>query len=88
MIGVWNVIACASSNFQNSVNQIEKLTEEVNSLRKMKEEMNEGHFASEESRISGVKRPAEEMAEDEPRDVWSELQDLMMREGVNSDRVY
>lgn len=84
--GVWQVVACASANFQNSVLEIERLTNEVNSLRQMKEQFEQGRLADEESRISGSKRSVEEISEDEVRDVWSELQNIMQKE--NTDRVY
>lgn len=71
--GVWEVVACASSNWQNNVNQIEALTQEINSYREKEKQLQGGLFQAESSRffpgsssysagqegyLSGTKRPA------------------------------
>lgn len=63
--GVWEVVACASSNWQNNVNQIEALTQEVNSYKEKEKQLQGGLFQSENSRftegsLSGHKRSAPE----------------------------
>ena len=86
--GIWNVVACASSNWMANVNEIEKLTTEVNDLRKLKEELNDGRFSNEDSRITGVKRPADQMSETVVRDVWDEFEHMMMKNGGNKGDIY
>jgi hypothetical protein len=50
--GVWNVIACASSNWVTNVNQIETLTQQLNEYREKERLLTGGIFQSEESRVS------------------------------------
>lgn len=95
--GVWEVVACASSNWQNNVNQIEALTQEVNSYREKERQLQGGLFQSEPSRfvpagLAGQKRSAPE-GEGEVSgyptmgmsvgggDMWSELESIFSREG-------
>jgi hypothetical protein len=52
--GVWNVIACASSNWASNVNQIEQLTQQLNEYREKERLLSGGIFQSEESRVSGI----------------------------------
>ena len=50
--GVWNVIACASSNWATNVNQIETLTTQLNEYREKERLLTGGIFQSEDSRVS------------------------------------
>ena len=50
--GVWNVIACASSNWIHNVNQIETLTHQLNEYKEKERLLSGGIFQSEEARIS------------------------------------
>ena len=50
--GVWNVIACASSNWIHNVNQIETLTHQLNEYKEKERLISGGLFQSEEARIS------------------------------------
>jgi len=86
--GIWNVIACASSNWMANVNEIEKLTTEVNDLRKLREELNDGRFSNEDTRISGIKRSADQISEPVVRNVWDEFEQLMMKNGGNRGDIY
>jgi hypothetical protein len=52
--GVWNVIACASSNWVSNVNQIETLTTQLNEYREKERLLTGGVFHSEESRASSL----------------------------------
>lgn len=95
--GVWEVVACASSNWQNNVNQIEALTQEVNSYREKERQLQGGIFQSEPSRfapvgLAGQKRSAPEGeggGSGYPTmgmmagggDMWSELESIFAREG-------
>jgi hypothetical protein len=56
--GVWNVIACASSNWASNVNQIEQLTQQLNEYREKERLLSGGIFQSEESRVSGNAVPS------------------------------
>jgi hypothetical protein len=50
--GVWNVIACASSNWVSNVNQIEQLTQQLNEYKEKERLLSGGLFQSEESRVA------------------------------------
>lgn len=101
--GVWNVIACASSNWVSNVNQIENLTHQLNEYREKERLLTGGIFQSEESRVSNV--PASAATAGEKRkfddigsthggfsshpdhDIWSEFQSMMMNSGGNRGNV-
>jgi vacuolar-type H+-ATPase subunit I/STV1 len=96
--GVWNVIACASSNWISNVNQIEQLTQQLNEYREKERLLSGGIFQSEESRVSGAsaippvpgeKRKADGISQAHGAssgmagDIWSEFQTMMMSSGGN-----
>ena len=94
--GVWNVIACASSNWVSNVNQIEQLTTQLNEYREKERLLSGGIFQSEESRVgshaippAGEKRKIDSISEahgatsGSPGDIWSEFQSMMMSRGGN-----
>lgn len=95
--GVWNVIACASSNWVSNVNQIETLTQQLNEYREKERMLSGGIFQSEESRVSNVpassagdKRKFEDIGtthgaftNHSDHDIWSEFQSMMMSSGGN-----
>lgn len=56
--GVWNVIACASSNWIHNVNQIETLTQQLNEYKEKERLLSGGIFQAEESRMTGIPTPA------------------------------
>jgi predicted nucleic acid-binding Zn-ribbon protein len=88
--GVWNVIACASNSWIANVNSIESLTNEVNSYKEKEQELRGGMFLNESSRITEHerKRKADDIAEDVPKDIWSEFETIMMKGGGNVGEVY
>ena len=94
--GVWNVIACASSNWVSNVNQIETLTTQLNEYREKERLLSGGIFQSEESRTSnsgippvGEKRKIDGISQAHGAtsasagDIWSEFQGMMMAGGGN-----
>ena len=86
---IWQVMACASSNWASNVNQIETLTTRINELQEKEKEWQNNQFASEESRvqISNVsgKRKADDMDQNVvSADIWSEFETMMMRGGGNA----
>jgi hypothetical protein len=96
--GVWNVIACASSNWVTNVNQIEQLTTQLNEYREKERLLSGGIFQSEESRVSsaaipsvgaGDKRKIDGISQAHgassgmDNDIWSEFQSMMMASGGN-----
>jgi hypothetical protein len=97
--GVWNVIACASSNWIHNVNQIEQLTSQLNEYREKERMLSGGIFQAEESRVAAVPVPGhagEKRRFDEigsthggmssahsDHDIWSEFQGMMMSVGGN-----
>lgn len=93
--GVWNVIACASSNWVSNVNQIEQLTTQLNEYKEKERLLSGGIFQSEESRISsavppvGEKRKIDGISQAHGAtsgmgdDIWSEFQTMMMASGGN-----
>lgn len=50
--GVWNVVACASSNWVHNVNQIETLTQQLNEYKEKERLISGGLFQSEDTRMS------------------------------------
>jgi hypothetical protein len=101
--GVWNVIACASSNWASNVNQIEQLTQQVNEYREKERLLSGGIFQSEGSRTSqqdsvpsiGDKRKFDGMSDargSSPpgtgNDIWSEFQSMVMASGGNRGMDY
>ncbi len=99
--GVWNVIACASSNWVSNVNQIEQLTTQLNEYREKERLLSGGIFQSEESRVSnsaippvGEKRKIDGISQahgatsSTPGDIWSEFQSMMMASGGNAGYDY
>lgn len=50
--GVWNVVACASSNWVHNVNQIESLTQQLNEYKEKERLISGGLFQSEDTRMS------------------------------------
>jgi hypothetical protein len=52
--GVWEILACASSNHRANVNQIENLTNELNSYRDKEKQLQGGLFQSEMNRIQTI----------------------------------
>ena len=89
--GVWDVIACASSNWQNNVNEIESLRTKLNSYEeKEKQLQNSGIFAREESRIdthAGGKRKADDISPNVTRDIWGDLESMIMKQGGNDGKL-
>jgi hypothetical protein len=95
--GVWNVVACASSNWVHNVNQIETLTNQLNEYKEKERLISGGLFHSEDSRISsssssaipivGEKRKAESISQAHgatsrvPGDIWGEFEDMMHANG-------
>ncbi len=101
--GVWNVIACASSNWVSNVNQIEQLTTQLNEYREKERLLSGGIFQAEESRVAngsaippviGDKRKADGISSahgatsGSPGDIWSEFQTMMMAGGGNAGYDY
>jgi hypothetical protein len=101
--GVWNVIACASSNWVSNVNQIEQLTQQVNEYREKERLLSCGIFQSEESRTHqhnsalppvGDKRKIDGISQAHGAtsgmggDIWSEFQSMMMAGGGNMGMDY
>ena len=96
--GVWNVIACASSNWVSNVNQIETLTTQLNEYREKERLLSGGVFQSEESRIAlpgvGDKRRFEGISQapgsttGSDHDIWSEFQTMLMASGGNRGADY
>jgi predicted nucleic acid-binding Zn-ribbon protein len=88
--GVWNVIACASSNWVANVNSIESLTNEVNTYKEKEKELQGGMFTNESNRVveTDRKRKADDIASDTPRDIWSEFEHIMMKSGGNTGEVF
>jgi hypothetical protein len=91
--GVWEVVACASSNWAANVNKIEAQAEEINSYKEKEKQFNGGLFATDTSRIEqvGEKRRHEEMAPDthaNPADIWGEFQTMIMSSGGNRGHDY
>lgn len=90
--GVWNVIACASSNWVHNVNQIETLTHQLNEYKEKERLLSGGIFQTEDSRMmssSGEKRKYDDVGEthgassNADNDIWSEFQSMMMSSGGN-----
>ena len=95
--GVWNVIACASSNWVHNVNQIETLTTQLNEYREKERLLTGGIFQSEESRMSNIPSSGDKRKFDDigmthgatasgsggDHDIWSEFQSMMMSSGGN-----
>lgn len=96
--GVWNVIACASSNWVHNVNQIETLTQQLNEYKEKERLLSGGIFQAEESRISsaapGTKRSYDEMntlthgstnnmSMRSDENIWDDFQSMMMSRGGN-----
>ena len=97
--GVWNVIACASSNWVSNVNQIEELTTQLNEYKEKERLLSGGIFQAEESRISnsgvvphpgvGEKRKLNDISHGHGatsgmgNDIWSEFQTMIMATGSN-----
>lgn len=50
--GVWNVVACASSNWVHNVGQIETLTQQLNEYKEKERMLSGGLFQSEDTRMS------------------------------------
>ena len=91
--GVWNVIACASSNWIHNVNQIESLTTQLNEYKEKERLLSGGIFQAEESRISshGTKRSFDDMntlthgstnsMNRSDENIWDNFQSMMMGRG-------
>lgn len=90
--GVWEVVACASSNWQTNVNEIENLRNKLNTYEEREKELTaSGVFSKEDNRIdttsSGTKRKADEISPTEQngtQDIWAEFQGMLMGKGGNS----
>lgn len=67
---VWQVMCQASATHRRNVNALQKMTEDYNTL---KTKVEGGTFASEESRISGVKRLQPEPSQS---NVWDEFEEM------------
>jgi hypothetical protein len=91
--GVWNVIACASSNWAHNVDQIETLTHQLNEYKEKEKLLSGGIFQSEESRMSsigiGEKRKYDEIGitkgatSASDNTIWSEFEHMLMSSGGN-----
>jgi hypothetical protein len=92
--GVWNVIACASSNWVHNVNQIKTLTQQLNEYKEKERLLSGGIFHAEESRMASHasgKRSFEEMntlthgstnlTSRTNENLWDDFQSLMMGRG-------
>jgi hypothetical protein len=102
--GVWNVIACASSNWVSNVNQIEELTTQLNEYKEKERLLSGGIFQAEGSRISnsgvvphpgvGEKRKLDGISHGHGatsgmgNDIWSEFQTMIMATGGNIGKDY
>jgi hypothetical protein len=89
--GVWNMIACASSNWVSNVNSIETLTNEVNAYKEKEKIVQDTLFVDESSRMVetsvGHKRGHSEMSAGAPKDIWNEFESIMMARGGNTGEV-
>jgi uncharacterized protein YfkK (UPF0435 family) len=91
--GVWNVIACASSNWVHNVDQIETLTQQLNEYKEKEKLLSGGIFQTEESRMSsaGDKRKYDDIgitkggtsSNESDNSIWSEFEHMLMSSGGN-----
>ena len=98
--GVWNLIACASSNWAANVNEIEGLRTRLNGYEEKERELAKhasGTFAVENSRIeavpsavggeAGSKRKAGGISQ-QPNDIWGDFKSMIMSQGGNLGEDY
>lgn len=102
--GVWEILACASSNHRANVHQIEALNNELNSYREKERQLQGGVFGSESSRVEqvGTKRVRQDQDDyrdplaaassssrpNDPSNIWMDFQDMVMRQGGNTGSDY
>lgn len=89
--GVWEVVACASSNWASNVNTIEALTNEINSYKEKERQLHGGLFREEDSRLENSttsKRKSDDISQRDPSDIWGEFENMIMRSGGNRGADY
>jgi hypothetical protein len=91
--GVWEVVACASSNWAANVNTIESQAQEINSYKEKEKQFNGGLFAADVNRVEQVgekRRHEDEMPSDggQDADIWGEFQSMIMKSGGNRGHDY
>ena len=72
---IFDVLCTASEQSVTRASELEKLRIEHEDLKK---KLNGGQFASEDARVSGVKRSSDEISS-APTDIWTEFEQIMMR---------
>jgi hypothetical protein len=90
--GVWEVVACASSNWAANVNTIEAQAQEINSYKEKEKQFNGGMFANDANRVEqvGDKRKFDDSvsSEEHKGDIWGEFQNMLMQSGGNRGHDY
>lgn len=86
--GVWEVVACASSNWAANVNEIEQLRNKLNTYEEREKELAaSGVFSRESDRIEPAthKRKADDISQpQQTNDIWSEFETMIMGKGGNT----
>lgn len=80
--GVWEVVACASSNWAANVNQIESLTNEINGFKEKEKQLQGGLFGDESARVGEKRKADDERAGGEKaNDMWGEIETMFLQGG-------
>ena len=90
--GVWEVVACASSNWKANANEIETLRGRLNSYEEREKELqNSDIFTDESARLdtNASKRKADDIsAATQPNSIWDEFETMIMKGGGNAGSDY